>query len=168
MSSEVHSNAGSANIRPAINDGQWHSFGNAGSTRASASTANSSLVAHSTGFNGGFRSFGGEPRFGIGGGFRGGWGGFGFGFGWGWGWPYWGPAWAFWDPWWYSPYWHSPYSYGPGYDYYSDSAYGSGSAYNAPPYRSEVLSKYKKNEDSPTAYLNRPADDDGNGGVGYY
>ena len=174
MSSESHSHAGSSNIRPAINDGQWHSFGNAGnSTRAASARPANSLVARSTGFSGGRRSFGGEPRFGVGGGFRGGWGGgwrggccwgggFGFGFGWGygWGWPYWGPAWAFgWDPFWYPPYWYSPYGYGAGYGYYSDSSYNSDASYNTPPYRSEVLSEYDKDDDSPTAYLNRPTDD---------
>src|SRR5450755_2324684 len=178
MSSQARSN-GPSNIHPAINDGQWHSFGSAGnSTRAASARPANSLVARSTGFNGGWRSFGGEPRFGIGGGFRGGWGGGwrggccwggGFGFGYGWGWPYWGPAWAFaWDPFWYPPYWYNPYLYGTGYGYYSDSSYNSDASYNTPPYRSEVLSEYEKNEDSPTVYLNRPSDDDNNDGAGDY
>jgi hypothetical protein len=143
----------SANIRPAINDGQWHSFGNSrGSARLGAGrnpgdSANSNLVAHNTvGTEGGWRSFGsvgsvrGEASFIGGGGFRGAgfgfrggygrgccWGGLGFGFGIGW--PYWGfgwgPAWAFWNPWWYGPYYYGPYWYGawPGYNYGYDYSY---------------------------------------------
>src|ERR1035438_10098604 len=41
MSSEAHSYPGSSNIRPAINDGQWHSFGNGGNSTRAASARQS-------------------------------------------------------------------------------------------------------------------------------
>lgn len=123
-----------SNIRPAINDGQWHSFGN---SAVSARGANSTLVARNTAFvttRAGF--VGAGPRFAPGFrsvGFRGGfgccWGGFGWGFGVGWPFwgAYWGPYWGFaWNPWWYNPYWYGPgyYGYGPYYDYgYDDYGY---------------------------------------------
>jgi hypothetical protein len=173
-SSGRSSSAASSNIRPAINDGQWHSFGNgsASARTASAGSANSNLVAHNTGFSRGSGYFGGvrgEPGFGVRGGYGGygfgrgyGWGG-GWGGGWGWGglgfgWPYWGPAWAFgWSPW-YNPYWYG----WPGYGY-------SNYWYDAPPYRSDVSNDPSydngdnagdNNEDSPTAYLKRPSSSD--------
>ncbi|MGA3105310.1 MAG: hypothetical protein ABSD53_12585 [Terriglobales bacterium] len=155
-----------ANIRPAIHDGQWHSFGNSGSSAHGASGANSNLMARSVaGREGGFQSFGGsrgfeggsrfQPGFGFRGGWGGGygwggrgwgccggwgWGGFGFGFGFGgpyWG-AYWGPAWGLgWSPWWYDPYWYGQAAYGP-------YAYGGGPGYmdnwddNPPPYRPDA------------------------------
>jgi hypothetical protein len=152
----------SSNIRPAINDGQWHSFGNSGSS------AHTSLSAHNAGsYESGFHSFGAArgiaPGFGRGvDGWRGGYGwgrGWGWGGGWGWGvwgfgfgWPYWGgywgPGWAFgWDPWLYGPYGYGPYGYAwptygyPGYDYdWSD---------DPPPYRPDASYDY----DSPGNYL---------------
>ena len=55
-SSLSSSSARSSNIRPAINDGQWHSFGNAAS---SGRSANSTLVARNVEPSAaGFRSFG--------------------------------------------------------------------------------------------------------------
>jgi hypothetical protein len=131
----------SANIRPAVADGQWHSFG----------SSSASVRSASVGFGGGIR-----PGFGVG--FRGGFGGFGCcGFGrWGWGfgigWPFWGgfwsPYWAFgWDPWLYNPYW-----YGPG-PYYGYSDYGPDYSYNwsdnPPPYRPDSYNS----QDAPNANL---------------
>jgi hypothetical protein len=167
------SRAQSSNVRAAINDGQWHSFGNSGSR------ANSTLSARNTVGNGisgnGWRSFGsarggaafgggfrGEPGFGFRGGFGRGccFGGFGFGFGFGW--PYWGlygPAWAFaWDPWWYGPYYYGPwagYGYYPGYvDYSYDWSN------NPPPYRPD--SSY---DNHAQGYPARPSADDDDYGV---
>jgi hypothetical protein len=132
----------SSNIRPAINDGQWHSFGNAGSSarsnagRNSGSSANSSLSARNAGsVEGGWHSFGpsrgapsfgggplrGAPGFGRGGdGWRGGWRGNDWDRGWGWGgwgfgvgWPFWG---FYWGPAWafgWDPWWYGSYGYGP-------------------------------------------------------
>jgi hypothetical protein len=113
----------SLNIRAAVADGQWHSFGGSSASVRSASA----------GFVGGVR-----PGAGLG--FRGGFGGFGCcgfgrgGWGFGFGGPFWGPYWAFaWDPWWYNPYW-----YGTG-AYYSYQGYGSDYGYDwsddPPPYR---------------------------------
>jgi hypothetical protein len=127
----------SSNIRPAVADGQWHSFGN----------SSASVRTVSAGFVGGIR-----PGFGVG--FRGGFGGFGccgfgrwgwggWGFGFGIGWPFWGPYWAFgWDPWWYNPYW-----YGPGYDGYADYSYDWSD--NPPPYRPDSYNS----QDAPNANL---------------
>ena len=135
----------SSNFRPAINDGQWHSFGNsAHSSAGHNSAAFSNLVARSAGnTNGNWHGFGssregslrGVSNFNGGGfrptggfGFRGGccWrpgfgGGFGFGLGFGSrGFRVGYPFWAFgWDPWWYNPYWYGPYWYAPTvYGYY--------------------------------------------------
>ena len=167
----------SSNIRPAINDGQWHSFG--GSSRSS------NLVARSTGTTEGFRSFGssrGEAGFvgggfrGAGFGFRGGFGGFGFGrgccwggWGFGIGFPYWGfgwgPAWAFWNPWWYGPYWYGPY-YGGWSGYYgSDYGYDDYSdvwSSNPPPYRQDDSQDNSASQRNSQIYPARPdSDDDG-------
>jgi len=148
----------SSNIRPAINDGQWHSFGNSINSarssegRNSAGSENSRFVAHSTGISdSGWRSFGptrgasglvgrssrGTPGFGWrGNGWRGDWHrdwdrGWGWG-GWGFafGWPYWG---GYWSPYWafgWDPWWYGPYWYAPGpvYNYYPE--YGYYSDYN--------------------------------------
>lgn len=137
------SSRSSSNLRPAINDGQWHSFGNAASaSRNSAGSKNSTLMARNAGIaDGGWHSFGasnrgalrteagfvggarGVPAFNHGGfGFRGGWGGgwgccrLGFGWGWGgWGFGFGWPYWGFaWNPWWYGPYgYYDPYWYSP-------------------------------------------------------
>jgi hypothetical protein len=151
--------AQASNIRPAINDGQWHSFGN-GSTsahssqaRGSAAVANSTLVAHNTigSIGNGWRSFGGNTGF-VSGGFRGirgfggygwgrgccwggwGWGGWGWGGGWafGIGWPFWG---FYWGPAWgwglWGPWAYGPYWYGPyGYGAYWYGPYGYDTAYD--------------------------------------
>jgi hypothetical protein len=135
---------GTENIRPAVNDGQWHSFGNAGS-------ANSTLMARNSGIsNAGGRAFastsGGarlapsfnRAGFGWRGGWGGGWGCCRAGFGWGWGfwgfgfgWPYWGPyAWAPWYYPYYDPYWYSPW---PAYNAYPDDSYNWSN--DPPPYR---------------------------------
>jgi len=171
----------SSNIRPAINDGRWHSFGNSGSSahasqrRNSAGAENSHLAAHSTGVSDArWHSFGpttglvgGGSRAVPGFGFRGdGWRGgrFGFGgdwgrgFGWGWGgwgfgfgWPYWGGYW--------SPYWAfgwDPWWYGPG--WYAPLAYPYYPDYsydwsdNPPPYAPD--SWYE--DDSAGNYLSAP------------
>jgi hypothetical protein len=115
-------NSGSANIRSAINDGQWHSFGN-----------NTVTSAHFV------------PAFNRGGnGWRGGgwgWGrgvGLGYGlWGFGFGYPYWGAYWGPFalNPWWYYPYGYDPYWYSPwpAYNYYPDDSYNWSN--NPPPYR---------------------------------
>jgi len=163
----------SSNVRPAINDGQWHSFGNAASSgRNSGALAHSSLSARNAGISdGGWHSFG-PTRGAFGGagfGFRGGaWRGGGPGFGWrggccwdGWGWgfgfgwpfwsAYWGPGWAFgWDPWWYSPYWYAPLAY----SYYPD--YSLNWEDNPPPYRPDLSSDYGSSDDDSPGY-NAPA-----------
>ncbi len=120
----------SSNFRPAINDGQWHSFGNSGSSarlsegRNSGGLANSSLSARNAGISdGAWHSFGSSrgasgfvagvshaaPGFGRGGdGWRGAWpgygwgGGWGWGRGWGWGWGGWGFGfgWPYWGGYW--------------------------------------------------------------------
>jgi hypothetical protein len=131
----------SSNIRPAMNDGQWHSFGSSGTSARSGvgrtsvghtavGTANTHLSARNEGFaDGNWHSFsssrgasgfsGGsrEPGFGWrGNGWRGGWGGFGWGgFGrWGWGgWGF-GFGWPYWGGFW-GPYWGfawNPWWYG--------------------------------------------------------
>jgi hypothetical protein len=152
-----------SNVRPAIKDGQWHSFGNSGSSarvsegRNSGSLANSSLSARNTGSSeGAWRSFGpsrvssgfagrtsvATPGFSWrGNGWRGGWRGYGWGRGWGWGgwgfgfgWPYWGGYWGLgWDPWWYDPFWYAPR---PAYSYYRDYSwdYYRDDPYDDPPY----------------------------------
>jgi hypothetical protein len=87
----------SSNLRPAINDGQWHSFGNAGAGHASAATsasgthastsgANSNLMAHNAGTTGGaWHSFAGSrSEAGFVGGSRGGVSEFNHGYGYGW------------------------------------------------------------------------------------
>ncbi len=117
-SSESHS----SNLRPAIADGQWHSFGNSGSSarssagssarssagssarssegRNSGGAANSSLSARNTGIaDGAWHSFGssrGAAGF-VGGASRAmpGFGRFGYGWGGGWGW---GRGWG-WGGW---------------------------------------------------------------------
>ena len=159
-----------SNVRPAINDGQWHSFGNSGSSarlsagRNSGSLANSSLSARNAGSSeGAWRSFGPSrvasgfvgrtpgtaPAFGWhGNGWRGGWPGFGWGRGWGWGgwgfgfgWPYWGGYWGLgWDPWWYDPFWYAPR---PAYSYYPDYSwdYDSYDPSYDPPYRDDHHAK---------------------------
>jgi hypothetical protein len=114
-----------ASILPrAVNDGQWHSFSGANSSRASAARSsaapsNSDVIARTFGrgiSDGNWHSFapsragfGARPgsgfqnnfRGGAGWGFgRGGWGwgrGCCWGWGWGWGWPYWS---FFWGPGW--------------------------------------------------------------------
>jgi hypothetical protein len=135
--------ASASNIRPAIADGQWHSFGNAsGSVRS----AGAGFDRGGRGFGGGFRGGFGYGCCGFG---RGGWGGWGWG-GWGWGfgfgWPFWGgfwgPYWGLWDPWWYNPYW-----YGPGYYGYTDYSYDWSD--NPPPYRPDSYNS----QDGPDANL---------------
>jgi hypothetical protein len=175
----------SSRFSSAINDGQWHSFGNSGSSarssegRNSGGSAHSTLLARNAGIaDGGWHSFGPsrgafgsigaasrvEPGFGWrGGGWRGGgWGGgWGWGRGWGWGWgfgvgwPYWG--WGFaWDPWWYNPYWYSPW---PAYTY--DPGYNydydsvNGDWSDGPPYR--LNSNSSNNDDSPGADVRKPS-----------
>jgi hypothetical protein len=125
-----------SNIRPAINDGQWHSFG---STNASARGASGFVGGNPRaipGFGWGGRAWGGSRGWGGGWGRGCCWGGFGFGFGgsyWG---AYWGPGWGFgWNPWWYNPYWgYDAYWLGPPYAYYSDYSYDWS---DNPPYRSD-------------------------------
>ncbi len=126
-----------SNIRPAIADGQWHSFGNAGGMARSVGTP----------------GFGGVRGANLGwtGGFRGGWGGGRWGGGgWGFGvWPYWGPYWAFgWNPWLYNPYWYSPYWYGPS-SYYDYSDYSYDWSDDPPPYRPDSYNS----QDAPDANL---------------
>ena len=119
-----------SNIHPAINDGQWHSFG---STNASARFGSGFVGGTSRtipGFGWGGRGWGGGRGRGCC------WGGWGFGFGgpyWG---AYWGPAWGFgWNPWWYSPYWgYDAYWLGTPYAYYPDYSYDWS---DNPPYRSD-------------------------------
>jgi hypothetical protein len=130
----------SSNIRPAIADGQWHSFGNRDVVRTAATS----------GFVGGART----ANFGRSGNFRGGWGGYGWGGrgGWGWGglgfgfgWPYWGFGW---DPWLYSPYWYGPWAY----SYYPDYGldyYGYNWSDDPPPYRPDSYNS----KDAPDANL---------------
>jgi hypothetical protein len=157
-----------SNFRPAINDGQWHSFGNSGSSarlsegRNSGSLANSRLSARNTGRSeGAWRSFGpsrvssgfvdrasvATPGFSWrGNGWRGGWPRFGrcCGWGWGWGfgfgWPWWGGSWGLWNPWWYDPFWYAPW---PAYSYYPDYSWdydGYDPSYD-PPYRDDHRAK---------------------------
>src|ERR1017187_6014592 len=128
-----------SNVRAAINDGQWHSFGNSGSRLSGTSTrvstgfigrgsvATPSFIGRANG------SRGGGPGYGWGGGW--GWGGWGFGLGW----PYWGGWDLGWNPWWYDPFWYAPrpaYSYYPDYswDYDNDPSYD-------PPYRDDHHAK---------------------------
>jgi len=147
-----------SNLRPAINDGQWHSFGNSGSSarsgegRNSGGRTNLSLSARNVGASdGAWHSFGSSrgasdfvggtaravPGFGFrGAGWRGGWRGYGWGGGWDWGWGVWGfgfgwPYWGVgWNPWWYDPYWYAPSAYA--YPDYSDD-WGDN-----PPYRPDL------------------------------
>src|ERR1700678_1634780 len=101
-----------AKIRPAVHDGQWHSFAGSGGSGRSGEGRGSGTVARNTaGSEAGFRSFGStNGAFRGGPGFAGrgyyGWGGgvwWGGGFGWGrgWGWGF-GIGWACcgvcWDP----------------------------------------------------------------------
>src|SRR5579859_3933982 len=132
----------SSNFRPAINDGQWHSFGNSGSARlgegrTSGGLTNSTHPVLRAGISdGNWHGFGSSrvassSTFGWrGGDWDWGWGGWGWGLGVGW--PYWG---AYWDPWWYTPYWYSPWPayYYPGYDFWAD---------NPPPYNPDSWSDY--------------------------
>jgi len=148
----------SSNVRPAIADGQWHSFGNSGSSvrsgegRNSGGRANSSLSARNVGASdGAWHSFGASsgasdfvggtaravPGFGFrGAGWRGGWRGYGWGGGWDWGWGVWGfgfgwPYWGVgWNPWWYDLYRYAPSAYA--YPDYSDD-WGDN-----PPYRPDL------------------------------
>jgi hypothetical protein len=130
-SSISSANLRSANLRPAINDGQWHSFGNGASSARFGPTFNRGGSGWRGGWGGyGWRSYG----------WRGGWGwggGFGWGLGFGFGWPYWGAYWGpfAWDPWWYYPYGYDPYWYSPwpAYNYYPDDSYNWST--NPPPYR---------------------------------
>jgi hypothetical protein len=172
-----------SNIRPAINDGQWHSFGSpaTSSTRTVASAGWNSFGSNraTAGFaGGGFRGgFGGYSGFGFRGGYGWGggwgWGGLGFGFGW----PYWGfgwgPAWGYaWNPWWYGPYSYGPYGYGgwPGYNYGYNSVYDDYSdvwSTNPPPYRAPDASQDNSNASQGNnlqVYPARPnpTDDSGN------
>lgn len=115
-----------ASIRPAINDGQWHSFS---PSRTSAATVTPSATPGFNRFVGGWGR-GGWGRGGWGGCCWGGWGWGGWGFGFGnpyWG-AYWGPAWAFgWYPGWYQPFWYWPpdnyYNSYYGYDFSSEPPY---------------------------------------------
>ncbi|MGB8012727.1 MAG: hypothetical protein WCF68_14020 [Terriglobales bacterium] len=168
----------SSNLRPAINDGQWHSFGNGSSAhssehisanssangsarssevRNSGSVAHSSLSAHNGGVaDGSWHSFGatrGAPGF-VGRTY--GWGHEGWRGGWGWGgwgfgigWPYWG---FYWGPAWafaWDPWWYGPYWYAPlAYPYYYPD-YGYDS-YDNPPYRPD----YWSGDNSPANYGN--------------
>lgn len=169
---------GTENIRPAINDGQWHSFGNASSARSTegrntAGSGNSTLIARNTARNAGIsdagRTFGstnggavrgesgfvggtrGAPAFNRGGfGWRGGWGG-GWGCcraGFGWGWGFWGFGFGW--PYW-GAYW-GPYAWAPWYyPYYDPYWYSPWPAYNAYPDDS-----YNWSNDPPPY---RPSDD---------
>jgi hypothetical protein len=135
----------SSGIRPAIADGQWHSFGN---SSASVRTAGAGFVGGGRGFGVGFRGglgYGccGFGRWGWGGGW--GWGGWGFGFGIGypfWG-GFWGPYSAFWSPWWYNPYWYGPASY------YNYPDYSYDWSDNPPPYQPDSYNS----QDAPDANL---------------
>jgi hypothetical protein len=167
----------SSSFRPAINDGQWHSFGNSSSSarlsegRNSGRSPGSNLMARNVGSSdGAWHSFGSVGGSGLRGGFVGGpsrvapgfgWhGGYGYGWGrgwgccgWGFGWPYWGfywgPSWALWNPWWYSPYWYGPW---PGYAYYPDYSYDW--LDNPPPYRPTDPSA---DNDAKGSYLSAPS-----------
>jgi hypothetical protein len=132
----------SANIRPAINDGQWHSFG-------SASGVAGGTFRGTPGFGRGY-GWGGGYGWGRGWGCCGswGWGGWGFGFGW----PYWGWGLA-WNPWWYNPYWYAPWPASYYYPYY-----GYDWSDNPPPYRPDSAS----DDDSNASYPGTPGTDDGN------
>jgi hypothetical protein len=159
-------NSHASNLPAAVNDGQWHSFGN--SARASAGTVGaahvstpltSNLVARNASLAGGGHSLA-TPRTSAafvngsagfhsfrfrGAGFRGGWGfrgGCCWGGGWafGIGWPYWG---FYWGPGWgyaWDPWWYGPYGYNawPGYSYYSYPDYGDDWSDNPPPYQPDV------------------------------
>lgn len=120
---------GGTEMRAALADGQWHSFGG---TRGG--TLGGSHAALASGLNGNARLGGGRSEFIHGGwgggwgglhggwGWRGGWGypgygfgfgcwacGWGFGFGWGIGW---NPYWALYPyPYWDSLWWGDPYGY---------------------------------------------------------
>jgi hypothetical protein len=128
-----------SNVRPAINDGQWHSFGSSGNRLSGASPrVAASLVGRASGIAPGFAWRGN--------GWRGGWPAFGWGRGWGWGWgfgfgwPWWGGSWGLWNPWWYDPFWYAPspaYSYYPDYSWEDDS-YDTSSD---PPYRDNQHAK---------------------------
>jgi hypothetical protein len=146
----------SSNIHPAVNDGQWHSFGNAGNSARSGQaqnvrgSANGTLSAHNDGFaDGNWHSFssssGVTSRSGFAGGvshgygwsggngWHGGygWGGYGWrGYGYGGGCCWGGWAWGFGlgGPYW-GPYWGfawSPYWYSP----YWYNPYWYGTAYD--------------------------------------
>ena len=165
----------SSNFRAAINDGQWHSFDNSGSSarwnegRNSGGLRNSSLSARNAGISdGAWHSFGASrgmsgfaggasrpaPGFGrVVDGWRGGWGGgWGWGRGWGWGfgfgWPYWG---GYWGPGWafaWDPWWYAPYGYAwPAYTTYPDYSYDWSD--DPPPYRPDA----SYNSDSPGSHL---------------
>ena len=166
----------SSNVRPAIADGQWHSFGNSGSSarlgegRNSAGLTNSGLSARNAGSpDGGWHSFGSSRgaasgfsrggdgwRGGRGGdGWRGGWhgdhwrGGWGWDHGWGWGWGV-GFGWpyccGYWAPGW--TFGADPWLYDP-YGYAYPDYYGYDWSDNPPPYRPDTSDNY----DSPGDYL---------------
>jgi hypothetical protein len=125
-----------SNFHPAINDGQWHSFGNSGSRLGGTSTrVSTGFIGRGSVATTGFGWRGNGWRGGWGGGW--GWGGWGFGFGW----PYWGGGWGLgWDPWWYDPFWYAPW---PAYSYYPDYSWdydGYDPSYD-PPYRDDRHAK---------------------------
>jgi hypothetical protein len=138
-------------VRPAIADGQWHSFGNTSASTAFAGRSNFVGIGRYPGGWGGGGIRGGWPVYGC---CAGGWGwGFGFGY------PYWALAW---DPWWFSPYWYGPYGYGPyWYGPYSSFGYDPGYSYdwndNPPPYRSAPGDSQSSQQSSPN-----PASDSDN------
>ena len=163
LSGNHSSNVRASNVRAAINDGQWHSFGSSGNS------ARTSLSARNIGGEaGGWHSFGGTGFAGVGFhgypgyGWRGGccgfgWGGFGFGYGLG-----------VWDSAWDGLIgagvrgttltgmtllliWYPPLAY-PDYDNYSwdDSA---------PPYRPDLSNDNDQNRDSATSSLNASPSD---------
>jgi hypothetical protein len=114
-------------MRAALADGQWHSFGGAHAALGSRLNGNVGFGHNAEFIHGGWGGWGGG---GWHGGWRGGWGypGYGFGFGcWGCGWGYgfgwgigWNPWWALYPyPYWDSLWWGDPYGYfGPPGDIY--------------------------------------------------
>jgi hypothetical protein len=154
LSGDRSSSERSSNIRAAINDGQWHSFGNAGSSARSSvgrnsggSAHNSNLSARNSGSaDGRWHSFGsssgasqrgrvtsdfgvplrGAPGFGRGGdGWGGGWRGYGWGRGWGWGgWGF-GVGWPYWGF-----YWGPAWAFGWNPWWYGPYWYGAWPAYS--------------------------------------